>query len=367
MRSIISTVGKSLQSNAERELETEEPDFQGLANYLRHTEDKEASAETNSLSKLKQESDKLIFLHSATDEGRKCAQSLLSYYENKGYQTEEVEVEDLNYKESKFKMRGLRFLVERLTELIEKEREAGRKVLINATGGFKAEIAYATMIGLLLKVPVYYIHEVFNDIIEMPPSPINWDYSFIAEFEDFFTWLNADLRKTEEVENRLSEIENKLKSRHFSMEKSIQDIRLLLAEEEGFTLLSPTGQTYFKSYKNYMQTAEKLSLYISETAKKQLENMEPSIKQEFKDIFKKLTVREVWASPAARKQGDCLVYPQGHINERVFFFDDMENNELYICELSRHSDDSYEKLLEDGVWSEDYQNFEKLSPKTIWG
>lgn len=367
MRTIISTVGKSLLTNAKRELEIEEPEIQELANYLRHAEDKKNSAETNSLARLVQENDKLIFLHSSTDEGRKCAHCLASYYENKGFQVEEVEVKDLNYQESRFKMRGLRFLVDRLIETIAEERGKGREVLINATGGFKAEIAYATMIGLLLKVPVYYMYEIFDDIIEMPPTPINWDFSFIAEFENFFSWLEEDFRETREVENRLSIIESKLKAHHFSLDKGIQDVRLLLTEEEGFTMLSPTGQTYFKSYKNYMHTAEKLTLYISDTASGQLAKMEPSIKQKFKGVFKKLTVRDIWASPAARKKGDCLVYPQGHINERVFFFDVMEDNELYICELSRHSDDKYEELLEEGVWREDYQNFEKVTPKTIWG
>jgi len=72
-------------------------------------------------------------------------------------------------------MRGLRSLVATLISLIRKERAGGREVLVNATGGFKAEIAYATLVGLLFDVPVYYIHEAFQDIIEMPPTPIGWD------------------------------------------------------------------------------------------------------------------------------------------------------------------------------------------------
>lgn len=366
MRTIISTVGKSLLGNASRKLQDNNLDIKKLTNFLRHGDDIKSSAESNSLSRLTENGDKLIFLHSSTEEGRLCAKSLVSYYANKGFETEEIEIEDLDYEESQFKMRGLRFLVENIIEIIENERGKNRKVLINATGGFKAEIAYATMIGLLLKVPVYYIHEVFNDIIEMPPSPINWDFSFIAEFEDFFNWINKDLRKTDEVDNKLNDIKNKLKSNYTLKNKGVNDIRMLLAEEEGYTMLSPTGQTYFKSYKSYLYSAEKTDLLISDKARKQLKSLEPAITSEFKNIFKKLTVRELWSASAAHKKGDCLVYPQGHKNERIFLYDNSVDNEIYICELTRHSDDSYENMLESGVWFEDYNNFSELSPKEIW-
>src|SRR5207302_378624 len=99
------------------------------------------------------------------------------------------EVPDLNYTESRFKLRGLRSLVATLIDLIRRQRKEGREVHINATGGFKAEIAYATLVGLLFDVRVYYIHEAFHDIIEMPPTPISWDYSLLADHEDFFQWI----------------------------------------------------------------------------------------------------------------------------------------------------------------------------------
>jgi hypothetical protein len=43
---------------------------------------------------------------------------------------------------------------------------------IAATGGFKAEIAIANLVGALLGAPVYYIYEQFNQLIKLEPIPI---------------------------------------------------------------------------------------------------------------------------------------------------------------------------------------------------
>jgi len=185
MRTILTTVGTSLLGNARHDLQVEQPNAHQLANYLRHVDVIQTSTETNSLSRLLQEHDQMIFLCSQTPEGKQCAEALAQYYKNAGYQTKVVEVPDLTYTESRFKMRGLQSLVATLIDQIRREKAQARQVLINATGGFKAEIAYATLVGLLFDVPVYYIHEAFRDIIEMAPTPISWDYSLLADYEEW--------------------------------------------------------------------------------------------------------------------------------------------------------------------------------------
>ena len=47
---------------------------------------------------------------------------------------------------------------------------------INATGGYKAQIAIAVLLGQALGVPVYYKHELFSEIIAFPPMPIALDF-----------------------------------------------------------------------------------------------------------------------------------------------------------------------------------------------
>ena len=148
MRTILVTVGTSLLSNAKRDLKDEHPGDRQLANYLCHTDARKASAETNSLSRLLTQGDEhIVFLRSQTDEGRQCAEALARHYEHAKYGTRVIEVPDLTYTESRFKMRGLRSLVAKLIEQIRNEKAQQREVLINATGEFKAEIAYATLVG----------------------------------------------------------------------------------------------------------------------------------------------------------------------------------------------------------------------------
>jgi putative CRISPR-associated protein (TIGR02619 family) len=200
VRTILTTVGTSLLGNAGRALGASELSESDLANYLTREDPVRASAETNSLSRLLQDGDRVALLHSHTNEGQRSAEALRRHYGKQGYPAELLEVSDLSYAESRFKLRGLRALVAVLAQRIERERRQGREVLINATGGFKAEIAYATLVGLLFDVPVYYIHEQFNELIEMPAVPIGWDYSVLAAWEEFFDWIDSEPRPTDEVD-----------------------------------------------------------------------------------------------------------------------------------------------------------------------
>ncbi len=291
-----------------------------------------------------QKADRVVFLRSQAEEGRQCAEALAGHYRRQGYNTHVLEVPDLAYAESRFKMRGLRSLVATLIEQIRRERSAGHRVLINATGGFKAEIAYATLVGLLFDVPVYYIHEAFHEIIEMPPTPIGWDYSLLADYEEFFGWLNSDLRPTRQVEARLKGLP--------------AEVRLLLTEEEEFMLLSPTGEAFYEAYRDRLRAAEAVPILLSASARQMYESAEPSVRQLFYRALCKLRLKELRISHSDRVQHcDCLVFPKGHRDERVLFFDG-DDDSVRVCELARHSDQTYERLIHRGVRREDYRDFQ---------
>ncbi|GBC81423.1 hypothetical protein HRbin10_00535 [bacterium HR10] len=344
MRTILTTVGTSLLSNAKRDLKVEEVNEHELANYLRRTDPERASAETNSLSRILREDDRIVFLHSQTEEGKFCARALERHYRSQGHDTELREVPDLTYAESRFKMRGLRSLVGTMIDLIRQERQRGREVLINATGGFKAEIAYATLVGLLFDVPVYYIHEAFRDIIQMPPAPIGWDYSLLADHEEFFEWINSDLRGAAEVDARLRGLP--------------EEVRLLLVEEEGYTFLSPAGEAFYEAYKERLEQAKGVPVYLSSKARETHKAAPPDVRRLFDRTLDKLRARELRTSQSDRvRNSDCLVFPGGHRDERVFYFE--EGEAIYVCELARHSDKSYERLIACGVRRETYRDFQR--------
>lgn len=334
MRTIVVTVGTSLLNNAKREGKPDD-----LQTYLRFTEPEKASAETNSLSHLLQEGDRIVFLHTHTEEGKRAAEALATFYKNSGYPSELREVTDLQYRESRFKMRGLRSLVSTLVEIIRTERRAGREVLVNATGGFKAEIAYATLVGLLFDVPVYYIHEVFREIIELPPTPISWDFSLIDTYLHFFEWISSDLRPTDEVDVRLREVP--------------EEVRLLLLEEEGYTMLSPMGEAFYEAYLARVEAERPTPLYLHQRALHMLETAEPSVRQALRERLKRLRVPEMRKQNSHSVHGsDCLVYPSGKVPDRILYFED-EHGNVRVCEVFwSHTD--YEDALAQGVYRARY-------------
>lgn len=194
---ILTTVGASLLNNSQRINLTSDRE---ILDYLRQDPKK-----ANSLSHIWQAGDEIVLLHSATPEGRKAADLLRQYWEGDA-PCEKVEIDGLAYEAQGFVDYGLKQFVQTLAGEIRKARKKGKEVIINATGGFKAEIAYATALGLIFKFPLYYIHEKFQEVVKLPPSPFGWDSEILQQNEDFFTWIDADLRPRAEVESRVKSL-----------------------------------------------------------------------------------------------------------------------------------------------------------------
>jgi putative CRISPR-associated protein (TIGR02619 family) len=345
MRTILTTVGTSLLSNAARALSRKQEELtdEELVNYLRTTDPVQATAETNSLSRLLHEDDHIVFLHSDTPEGERCARLLSRHYGRNGYKAEMKRVPELNYQESRFKMRGLRSLVAALIEQIEEEREKGWEVIINATGGFKAEIAYATLVGLLFNLTITYIHERFNDLVEMPPMPIAWDYSLFADHEDFFAWITADLRKAKEVERMLR--------------GRPTDLRMLLAEEDDYMFLSPAGEAFYRAFQQRMAEVVVTPTLLSQRAWGAYERMTEEERNQVKDYLRRLRLPE-WRRRNSDQpaNADCFVAPRGHIDLRLLYYEAEDG--IRVLEILRHGE--YERKLKQGISRSEYSDFKRL-------
>lgn len=128
---------------------------------------------------------RLIFLVSDTEDGKKTGNLLKLYYEHScnpvRFETVDVRVlkglRDDSVKD--FKQLGLKNLVREIST--EVRNFSPETIAINATGGYKAQISFAGMIGQALGIPVYYLFEKFSEVIELPPQPIALDLAF---------WLN---------------------------------------------------------------------------------------------------------------------------------------------------------------------------------
>lgn len=132
----------------------------------------------------------LIFLVSDTDAGKNTGAVLKKYFEGrKDLSIQMVDfcvIENLQDAEpKKFKTYGLRNLIRTVGDLIQKY--GNDSMAIDATGGYKAQIAVAVLIGQALDIPVYYKHERFSEIIDFPPLPISLDYDILGKNSDILT------------------------------------------------------------------------------------------------------------------------------------------------------------------------------------
>ena len=118
----------------------------------------------------------LFFFYSDTTNGKEIAEVLKAFYEKSGHSpVEAIAIPSLQDQDPKaFRTKGLRNLARKLCEIV---RQYGTtSCAINATGGYKAQIAIAVMLGQALGIPVYYKHELFSEIISFPPMPISLDF-----------------------------------------------------------------------------------------------------------------------------------------------------------------------------------------------
>jgi putative CRISPR-associated protein (TIGR02619 family) len=195
---LICTVGTSLLNNlkyAEESIKNvfEEKNWNQLALLLLDQENSSriCGAEINSITSICNNNlltsrIRLIFLVSDTEDGKNTGKLLKLYYDNSKNPLrfeEEVDIRVLaglrDNDVKAFKQQGLKNLVREISNEVRKF--APEAIAINATGGYKAQISFAGMIGQALEIPVYYLFEKFSEVIELPPQPVALDLAF---------WLN---------------------------------------------------------------------------------------------------------------------------------------------------------------------------------
>lgn len=205
-------------------------------------------AEINSITDLIQrgycvENSLLIFCYSATEHGENIANILQYYYKAQGYQTELHKIEYLQDKEPKlFRTKGLRNLTKVISKVI-RERNAAY-CAINATGGYKAQIAIGVLMGQSLGVPVYYKHEFFSEIIAFPPMPIGLDFNIWLGKSGLLTALDrGEIVLYREIEKDWDEhLESLIEKIHSNDSDDI------------YLELSPTGQIFHETFKDKFES-----------------------------------------------------------------------------------------------------------------
>ena len=246
-RLLITTVGTSLLTNRDRPWNWAHyrndplPPEAKVDEWLATADPVQASAETNTLHRREiQETDRISFLHSDTNEGLYCSQRLETYYARQCQQVRQCVLAALSYQETSFAQRGLKSLISVTLQEINFARDKDLTPIFCATGGFKAEIAFLNLLGALLNIEVYYIHELHREEVQLPRLPLIWDTNYVIEHQNFFDWIQNDIRESIEVESWLN---------------ASPGLRALVETDEidgvFYTVLNAAGTLLFEAAKAY--------------------------------------------------------------------------------------------------------------------
>lgn len=181
-RTVLTTVGTSLLTNPDQPWSGWRhrhplPDGDAVDGWLQRADPIKASAETHTWYRLglydahDRDSIQLVLIHSDTTDGRFCAERLVAAALAKGMKARRRQVDGLDYSDGQKFNRGLRQLARVIGEEIKRGRAAGI-VELAATGGFKAEIAIANLVGAISETPVHYIYQEFSSVVTIEPIPV---------------------------------------------------------------------------------------------------------------------------------------------------------------------------------------------------
>jgi len=264
--------------------------------------------------------ERIIFLVSDTELGKDTGKLLVNYFserkelnlkkENINYEV----IDNLSDNEPKnFKLYGLRNLVRVLGKYI-KLHSTGN-IAIDATGGYKAQIAIAALMGQALGIPVFYKHELFSEIIDFPPLPISIDYDVLGKYS---WWLN-EMEKNKTFTNK-------------EMPEEIDEKLLVLLEEVeelGETLygLSAIGQLYLTTFRARYNEYKNLGLINLSDEKRKF----PSFSDHHYPKGFKEYVQKVWEENKWIKTCVTLDYAkQKNIKKRAFYVKEEGNGEVSL-------------------------------------
>jgi len=209
---IVATVGTSLLSSMRRELQLAPealPHKAAALDFLgsRAATDRACGAEVNSLAHLLagqkltsgsvEPPVEVTLLVSDTEEGEWTGSVLGSYLSRRPdvERAGALAIQGLRGDSpSTFAQEGLRNLVRLAAQCLTdaEKRSPGALRLLDTTGGYKAQVAFAGLIGQVLRVPVVYLFEQFPRCIELPPLPVDFDRSLWIEHYGLFRLLSEE-------------------------------------------------------------------------------------------------------------------------------------------------------------------------------
>lgn len=180
----------------------------------------------------------LLLFCSDTDDGEAAARILEAAFRKEFVRTEVRRCKGLRDDDPRtFAARGLRSLVDELVQAIRRLRKGGYVPAIDATGGYKPQIAHAVLVGQVMQVPVFYRYQGFPGVIKLPPLPISVDPQVWFDHLWFFERLREEILTESEVPH------------------GDERVAPLLEREDGLVTLSPFGELMSAAVEQLLATA----------------------------------------------------------------------------------------------------------------
>lgn len=192
-KTVIATVGTSLIGGLRRhQIDWALPVDEIVEQVLQIEQRQEISAETASIQslldkKVLTDAENLYLLASDTVEGKKLNQLLKRLFTPLFRNVQTFIIEQLNGEEpERFKEEGLRNLVRLIVQIVRTVPGHAEECVIDATGGYKAQVSFAGLIGQVLNIPVYYRFEGFSSGIQLPEMPVSLDFRLWLRHYELF-------------------------------------------------------------------------------------------------------------------------------------------------------------------------------------
>lgn len=357
---LICTVGTSLLANIERSenLKTykEKGNLIGLTKELLtlSPEDKICGAEINSITSIQKKGfldrrNELYFLISDTDSGKEVGEILKRYYEESTnpYKFDRVLIKTIEgLKDSDFKSFRTRGLKNLLVEIAKIAKEKGsERLLINATGGYKAQISFAGLIGQALSIPVMYMFESFPEIISLPPQPLSFNFDlWLSYYEELNRLSKEDLVLTNELK-----LANDERMATLIEREKIDDKEYLSLSPVGLLFHEGFRQRFIKEKKTFLpselpERERKLSLteHFHHYHPTFAETMINKIFREKRYIK---TIRDIYSNPDLPEKNSFKIDPAR--NSIIFTFSDKKGTVKFSIEITNPTELKLRAVLAD--------------------
>ncbi|MBI2863661.1 MAG: putative CRISPR-associated protein [Chloroflexi bacterium] len=156
----------------------------------------QAGPEIKSMAKLGLAREDRVVLYASDSPESVCTARIVAEYARRKWQCA-VEVQTIDGLQvdnpGRFRSLGIQNYVQKtVQEINNPANRYGRDVILNATAGYKGVVPYTTLIGLLFQVPVKYIFERSDELLTLPPLPVDFDQEFVRLVEPRLARIEAE-------------------------------------------------------------------------------------------------------------------------------------------------------------------------------